>query len=200
MKPRWLILSGMSIIVVVRVFKLHDLDAYTIGELLRLTIVSLVVCSAISGVIAFVVGAVRGNLRERWFRVFAWSILIIGLADAILVPCSRLVFRPMAVKAVEGLLHSGRSRERVPVAHPSDRLAGCWRNVDQGNLRFYSPVDPSLKIGTCRFCNNSSYGFGPAFRFRVVDEDSSTNSLVVRIFQDFSAINAAYGLTRMALP
>ena len=65
MKPRWLILSGMSIIVVVRVFKLHDLDAYTIGELLRLTIVSLVVCSAISGVIAFLVGAVRGNLRER---------------------------------------------------------------------------------------------------------------------------------------
>jgi len=91
--------------------------------------------------------------------------------------------------------HSLRLQDPKLSSNPSSSLAGVWRNVDYGNLVYYSLIDPSLRTGTSRFCNDPSYGFGPAFRFKVVHEQPSSRTLVIREFRDFTAINAMYGLS-----
>jgi hypothetical protein len=91
--------------------------------------------------------------------------------------------------------HALKPRKTRAYSYTSSRLAGFWRDVDYGNVMYYSPIDPSLRTGTYRCCNDPSYGFGPAFRFKVVDEQPSSGKLLIREFRDFTAINAMYGLS-----
>jgi hypothetical protein len=59
------------------------------------------------------------------------------------------------------------------LSSPSSRLAGHWEG------RYYSPVDPELKIGTYRLIMSDGR-VGPPIRFRVISEQSSENHLVIR--------------------
>jgi hypothetical protein len=79
------------------------------------------------------------------------------------------------------------------LSSPSSRLVGHWENVDNNGEIYYTAIDPDLKIGTFRL----AIAGGPPGRsvyFRVISEELSGNTVIIRDFRDFSELEAKTGL------
>ncbi len=118
---------------------------------------------------------------EEYVKWFSLALLIIVLIAIIVV---RFVETPEATRAVTSVESLSKMVSSVPkrdLSTPSNRIVGHWVNIDNGGEIYYSPIDRSLGIGTFRL-KNFGGSVGPPIRFKIVFEEYSGKSLIIRIF------------------
>ncbi len=126
------------------------------------------------------------ELASRMYGTIAEAHFILGAVyfetgEKDLVLKEHVLLKDMGSELADSLLKFMQTDgNRRDLSTPSTRLIGHWRSVD-GDEIIYSAPDPSLGVGTYRIQSKLQ---NSVFRFKVISEDVSGTSLVIRNFND----------------